>query len=132
MLATQQAEHTREDLPCEHRVFTRIPFAHAVRWTTDRGESGIAAVRDVSRTGVGLSLGSYFRPGPVLRLSFDGILYGSQTVEVEGLTIWCRPDPQNREAFVGGFSIVHGERRTLGAMSEVFYAALRRYAEAYC
>ena len=119
-------------VPCEQRVFTRVPFAHPVRWTTDRGESGNAAVRDVSRTGIGLSLGSYFRPGPVLRFTFDGVLYCGEPVEVEGLTVWCRPDGQNREAFVGGFSIVHGERRTLGAMSEVFYAALRHYAEAYC
>ena len=95
-------------VPCEQRVFTRVPFAHPVRWTTDRGDSGNAAVRDVSRTGVGLALGSYFRPGPVVRFTFDGILYRGEAVEVEGLTVWCRSDGHNREAFFGGldYSII--------------------------
>ena len=131
MLAAERTED-RQMVPLEQRVFTRVPFAHPIRWTTDRGESGFAAVRDVSRSGIGVSLGSYFRPGPVVRFTFDGILYCGEPVEVEGLTVWCRPDARNRESFVGGFSVVHGERRTLGAMSEVFYAALRNYAEAYC
>ncbi len=132
MLAAEHTEDARQTVPSEQRVFTRVPFAHTVRWATFRGESGIAAVRDVSRTGVGLALGSYFRPGPAVRFTFDGILYCGEPVEVAGLTVWCRPDAHNREAFAGGFSIVHGERRTLGAMSEIFYAALRHYAEAYC
>lgn len=119
--------------PAEQRVFTRVPFTHAVRWTDDRGESGLATVRDICRTGAGLALGSYFRPGPaVVTLRFEGISYCGETVEVRAVTVWCRPDARNREAFFGGFAIVHGEGRTLGAMSEVFYAALRQYAEAYC
>jgi len=119
-------------VPAEQRIFTRVPFAHTVRWTNDRGESGLAAVRDICRTGAGLALRSYFRPGPVVRLTFEGIVYRGEPVEVQALTVWCRPDSHNREAFVGGFAIVHGEGRTLGAMSEVFYTALRQYAEVYC
>jgi hypothetical protein len=119
-------------VPGERRIFTRVPFAHPVRWTTDRGDSGVASLRDVSRTGVGLALGSYFRPGPVLRLTFDDILYCAEPIEVQALTVWCRPDKLDHDIFAGGFSIVHGESITLGAMSEVFYAALRHYAHTYC
>lgn len=132
MLATERTEDPRQMLPGEHRIFTRVPFAYPVRWSTDRGESGLASLRDVSRCGVNLSLGSYFRPGPVVRLSFDGIDYCGKTIEVQALTVWCLPDTNDLGAFVGGFSIVHGESDTLGAMSEIFYAALRRYAETYC
>ncbi len=119
--------------PAEQRVFTRVPFTHAVRWIDDRGEGGVANVRDICRTGAGLALRSYFRPGSgAVTLRFEGILYRGQAVEVRALAIWCRPDPQNREAFLGGFAIVHGDNGTLGAMSEVFYTALRQYAESYC
>lgn len=119
--------------PAEQRVFTRVPFAHTVRWTDDHGESGLATVRDICRTGAGLALGSYFRPGPAtVTLRFEGISYLGETVEVRAVAVWCRPDSRNRETFLGGFAIVHGEGRTLGAMSEVFYTALRQYAEAYC
>ena len=119
-------------VPAEQRVFTRVPFAHAVRWTNDRGESGVASLRDISRTGAGLALGSYFRPGPVVHLTFEGIQYRGEAVQVTAIIVWCRPDANNRETFFAGFKIVHGEGRTLGAMSEVFYTALRQYAEAYC
>ncbi len=132
MLATEGTGEARQLLPSEQRVFTRVPFVHSVRWSTDRGESGLASLRDVSRSGVGLSLGSYFRPGPVLRLSFDGMDYCGKPIEVQALTVWCRAEAHDRDAFAGGFSIVHGESTTLGAMSEIFYAALRRYAETYC
>ena len=132
MMAIESTEDAQHAAPCERRVFTRVPFAHSVRWTNDRGDSGPASLHNVSRSGVSLTLGSYLRPGPAVRLHFDGFSYCGKPIEVQALTVWCRTAAFDPAAFDAGFSIVHGESNTLGAMSEIFYAALRHYAETYC
>lgn len=128
-LAQQNRTEAWQEMPGEHRVFTRVPFAHAVSWIGTNGDGGIAAIRNVSRSGVGLSLGRFLRPGPVVRLVFDDIEYDGDPIEVQALTVWCRPEPGAPDRFIAGFHIVQGERQTLGAMSEVFYAAIDQYAE---
>jgi len=116
------------ETPEEQRVFTRVPFAHPVRWIGVNGDSGPATLRNVSRSGVSVSLGRFLRPGPVVRLVFDDIEYAGQPIEVQALTVWCKPENGSPDRFVAGFKIIQGERHTLGAMSEVFYAAIREYA----
>jgi len=130
-LAQQNLSEAWQLTPEEHRVFTRVPFSHPVRWIGGDGEGGIAAIRNVSRSGVGVSLGRYLRPGPVVRLAFDGFEYEGGAIDVQALTVWCRPEPGTPDRFLAGFKFVQGERRTLGAVSEVFYAAIRQYAEAH-
>lgn len=112
----------------DQRIFTRIPFDHAVHWTNADGDGGPAAIRDISRSGLSLHLGRYLRPGPVLRLHFDNIDYLGRPVELDTLTVWSKSDTSAPDHFVAGFQVVHGESRTLGAISEVFYHALRQYA----
>ena len=112
------------DIPSERRTFTRIPFHQSVLWRNASGESGSAKILDVSRSGLCLSLARYFRPGPALMFTFEDVLFGGRPVEVPALTVWSRPDPDNRQSFTAGFSVVHGEPDTLAAISEVFYAAL--------
>ncbi len=120
-----------QEMPGDHRVFTRVPFAHAVRWLGANGDGGSASIRDVSRSGLSVSFGRFLRPGPVVRLVFDDIEYSGARIEVQALTVWCRPEPGAPDRFLAGFKIVQGERHTLGAMSEVFYAAIRQYAEVH-
>ena len=112
------------DMPSERRIFTRVPFHQTVLWRNASGESGSAKILDVGRSGLRLSLAEYFRPGPALMITFDDVLYRARPVEVPVLTVWCRPDADDRQSFTAGFSVVHGEPDTLAAISEVFYAAL--------
>ena len=116
------------NMSSERRIFTRLPFDQTVRWRGAYGESGSAKILDLSRSGLCLSLTRYFRPGPALVITFDDVLYGGRPVEVPALTVWCRPEPDNRQSFTAGFSVVHGEPDTLEAISEVFYAALHTQA----
>lgn len=128
-LAQRDTSESWRTMTGEHRVFTRVPFSHAARWMNGaKGDEGVAAIRDVSRSGLGMSLGRFLRPGPVLRVVFDDIEFDGSPIEVQAITVWCRPDSAQAGRFLAGFSIVQGERQTLGAMSEVFYAAIRQYA----
>lgn len=127
-VASYSPTTTWRETPEEQRVFTRVPFAHPVRWAGMNGDEGSAILRNVSRSGVSVSLGRFLRPGPVVRLVFDDIKYARQPIEVQALTVWCKPERGAPDRFIAGFKIVQGERHTLGAMSEVFYAALREYA----
>ncbi len=112
------------NMSSERRIFTRVPFFGTVRWRDAGGERGSAKILDVSRSGLCFSLTRYFRPGPALVITFDDVLYAGRPVEVSTLTVWCRPEPTDRQSFTAGFSVVHGEPDTLAAISEVFYAAL--------
>ena len=98
---------------------------------SDRGDSGVASVRDVSRSGVCLLLTRFLRPGPVIRIVFDGIDYQGAPVDLQAITVWSRPENGAPDRFIAGFKIVQGERDTLGAISEVFYAAIHAYGEAH-
>lgn len=113
----------------DQRIFTRVPFIHPVQWTNEQGDGGTATVRDFSRSGLSLELGRYLRPGPVLRLVFDGIGYDGHPVQLDAETVWSKADPSTPERFVAGFAVLHDHAHTLGAVSEVFYAALRQNAE---
>jgi hypothetical protein len=126
-LAQQNETEARQTAPGEHRVFTRVPFDHSVRWEGGHGDRGRASARNVSRTGIALSSGRFLRPGPVVRFVFDDIAYNGAPIEVHAITVWCRPVPDAPGTFAAGFSVVQGERHTLAAMSEVFYAAIRQY-----
>ena len=117
--------------PDDQRVFTRVPFSHPVHWLSDRGDTGVASIRDVSRSGVCLSLTRFLRPGPVIRIIFDGFEYNGAPVDLQAITVWSRPENGARDRFVAGFKIIQGERDTLGAISGVFYAAIQAYAEAH-
>lgn len=112
------------NMPSERRIFTRVPFNRTAQWRNASGESGPVKVLDVSRSGLCISLTRYFRPGPALVITFNDVLYRGRPVEVPVLTVWCRPEPKDHQSFTAGFSVVHGERDTLAAISEVFYAAL--------
>jgi hypothetical protein len=116
-------------MPAEQRIFTRIPFSNPVRWRADQDWAGVASVRNVSRTGVGLTLQSFLRPGPVVHLAFEGIEYDGAPIEVAAHTVWCRPETPASDRFVAGFAIVHDDPNTLAPMSEVFYAAIRQYEQ---
>ncbi len=118
-------------VPGEQRVFTRVPFSYPVRWLGDKGDGGTAWVRDLSRSGVGLSLSRFLRPGPVVRVVFDGIEFEGSPIEMQATTVWSRPENGAPDRFVAGFKIVQGERTTLAAISEVFYTALNQYADAH-
>lgn len=115
----------------EQRVFTRVPYHKTIRWSDAQGETGAADLLDISRGGLSLSLTRYLRPGPALIFFFDDILYRGLPVEVPALTVWSRPVPEDDSVFLAGFSLVHGHLDTLGAISEVFYAALRQQAAGY-
>ena len=115
-------------MPQEQRVFTRMPYGRSVRWHDARGEEGTGVVNDVSRSGFSVSLTRYLRPGPAIVFTFDDIRYGEHLVEFAAVTVWCRPVPGDTERFTAGFLIVHGEPKTLAAISEVFYAALAENA----
>lgn len=112
----------------EQRIFTRVPFARDIQWHDAHNEDGAARIKNVSRSGVALSLGRYLRPGPVLVFRFDDVLFNNRPVEISALTVWCRPEPDSPDRFQAGFAVVHGEPHTLGAISEVFYAAIREAA----
>lgn len=115
----------------EQRVFTRVPYQKTIRWRDAHGETGAADLLNISRGGLSLSLTRYLRPGPALVFYFDDIFYRGLPVELSALTVWSRPVPDDHGAFLAGFSLVHGQLETLGAISEVFYAALREQAVGY-
>ena len=115
----------------EQRVFTRVPYHKTIQWRDAQGETGAAVLVDISRGGLSLSLSRYLRPGPALFFLFDDILYRGRPIELPALTVWSRPVPDDHGAFLAGFSLVHGQLDTLGAISEVFYAALREQAAGY-
>jgi hypothetical protein len=52
-------------------------------------------------------------------------------IELQAITIWSKPDNGSRDRFIAGFKIIQGERDTLGAISEVFYAAINQYADTH-
>jgi hypothetical protein len=116
----------------EQRIFTRLSFDHAVQWSDAVGEHGSAQLMDFSRGGMRLSIGRYYRPGPVLSFRFDEILYQGEPVEFQAIINWCRPVPMHPETFEAGVSIVHGEMKTLSLVSEVFYTALRSMPAQSC
>ena len=117
--------------PDEQRVFTRVPFAHTVRWLSDKGDGGTATVRDVSRSGLCLSLTRFLRPGPEMRIYFDGIEYQGTPIALDAAIVWSRPENGARDRFVTGFRIIQNDPVTLAAISEVFYAAILQYAETH-
>lgn len=112
----------------EQRIFTRVEFQRPVRLHESDGDASACALREVSRGGLSVSLGRYLRPGPAVEFEFDDITYRGQAVRFIAIVKWCRPDHQHPERFRAGFQVVHGERDTLGAVSEVFYHALARAA----
>lgn len=112
----------------EQRLFARVPFMHGVAWSDAHGEDGVATLFDVSRSGLGIEAGSYFRPGPILRLSFADILHGGAPIELDALTIWCSPSPNDDGRFRAGLSVVHGEPATLGKTSQLFHSAIHAYS----
>ncbi len=127
-LADDKPQERSSKMANEQRIFTRVPFYQTARWRSAGGEEGAAKILNVSRGGLSLSLTRYFRPGPVLVFTFDEILYGGRPVEVSALTVWCHPAQDDRQSFTAGFTVVHGEPKTLAAISEVFYAALHSQA----
>ena len=116
----------------EQRIFTRLVFDHVVEWSDAKGERGTAQLMDFSRGGMRLSIGRYFRPGPVLTFRFDEITYQGEPIEFQAIINWCNPIPLHPETFEVGVSIVHGETRTLALVSEVFYTALRSTPASPC
>jgi len=108
----------------EQRVFTRVPFGQAVRWQDANGHDGTGILNNVSRSGFSVLLKQYLRPGPAILFTFDDVRYADHSVELAAVTMWCKPVPNDPERFNAGFLVVHGEPQTLGAISEVFYAAL--------
>lgn len=112
----------------EQRIFTRVGFQRPVHLHESDGEASACALREVSRGGLSVSLGRYLRPGPAVEFEFDDIAYRNRPVRFAAIVKWCRPDRQRPGQFRAGFQVVHGERDTLGAVSEVFYQALARAA----
>jgi len=112
----------------EQRAFTRMPFLHTVSWFDGRGESGDATVTDISRSGLSLEAGRYFRPGPVLRLRFADILHNGEPIELDALTVWCCPAANAPHRFRAGLSVVHGEPVTLAKTSLIFHTAVHAYS----
>jgi len=111
----------------EQRLFARVPFVHDVAWCDAHGENGVATLFDVSRSGLGIEAGSYFRPGPLLRVSFPDLLHGGSPIELDALTVWCRPAADGDGRFRAGLSVVHGEPATLAKTSLIFHSAIHAF-----
>jgi len=81
----------------------RTPLSGRLGYRYEPDLSGSAAWLDVSRTGAGLRLGRYLRPGRRLRLYFDAPLpWGpAQRIEMEGRVVWCRQAPNGPEFEAG-------------------------------
>lgn len=76
---------------------------------------------------------SYLRPGPMVTLLFDDLEFENEPISLQALIAWCRPDEDPDDAFRIGLSWVHGERRTLPIVNEVFYSAIhQQYAVDQC
>ena len=71
----------------ERRTFTRLDFDHTVRWNHASGDKGVTPLRNVSRGGLCLSLGQFFRPGPVVEFEFDDILFNDKPVHFSTLAL---------------------------------------------
>ena len=112
----------------ERRTFTRLDFDHPVRWNHASGDHGVTTVRNVSRGGLCLSLGQFFRPGPVVEFEFEDILFEDVPVRFEAIVAWCHPTQKNSERFDTGFRIVYDTPQLLTAISEVVYRALEQGA----
>ncbi len=108
----------------EQRAFTRVPFMEHVGWASAPGDTASALVRDVSRAGISLELGRYVRPGRVIQVVFERILYRQQPVEFTARIAWCHPATDGRSAFLAGSHVLHDQPATLAAVCEVFYTAL--------
>jgi hypothetical protein len=115
----------------KQRAFTRVPFAHQVRWNYAPGEAGVAEICNISRGGLCLAMGRYLRPGRVLTLRFDDISFKGQPLEFDTRIVWCDSVPDELGFFNAGFQVLHGKPVTLAKISEVFYAAITRLAHGY-
>ena len=112
--------------PGDARVFTRVPLEQVVHWRHLDGDEGLAQTRNVSRGGMCIELGRYLRPGRLLTVSFDGIVYGQEAVSLPTRIAWCKPI-QETDRYLVGLEIVDDRLATLAAASEVFYTALAGY-----
>ena len=117
--------------PGDARVFTRVPLDQVVHWRHMDGEEGLAQTRNVGRGGLCIELGRYLRPGRLLTVWFDGILYGQKAVSLPTRIAWCKPLPET-DRYLVGLEIVDGRSATLAAASEVFYTALAGYGVGTC
>lgn len=110
----------------ERRALTRIPFEQTVFWNLNSTTRGTGMVSDVSRGGLKINLDEAVRTGPVIELTVDSILYNDGPVCLQALVRWCEPSGQGPLPYEAGLSIIHGDPKVLGAISEVFYTAIRR------
>jgi hypothetical protein len=110
----------------ESRAFTRVPFHHRVR-LAGKNAPCAAAVFEVSRGGLSMSMRTYVRPGSIVRVTFEDITYGATPVEFDARVAWCEAqDGSSGTEFHAGVNTLHGDPETLAAMSEIFYTALMR------
>ncbi len=111
-------------MTAEQRTFTRLPFERHVQWSDGAGDGGAATVLNLGRAGLSCVLTRYLRPGRVVSLQFDEIVYRGAPVRLMAEVVWCRSAALECSAFDTGFRMIYPDRETLAAVSEVFYAAL--------
>lgn len=110
----------------KQRAFTRLPFEHPVRWSSEPDESGAATTQNIGRGGMSIALARYLRPGRELRIFFHDIAYEGSPVSLEVRIAWCRTAVEDSKAYLAGLEVLHAQPETLGRVSEVFYKAVDR------
>lgn len=111
-------------MTAEQRTFTRLPFERRVQWSDGAGDNGAATVQNLGRAGLSCTLSRYLRPGRVVSLQFGDIVYRGAPIRLMAEVVWCHSAAPESSAFDTGFRMIYPDGETLGAVSEVFYAAL--------
>ena len=114
----------RPDSNQERRAFVRMPFEHSLKWQEADSEGGEGTLSDVGRTGLCISLSRYLRPGRKVSVFFEDIMYKGRMITIPARLVWSRAKFDS-DTFMAGLQILHGDPETLGAVSEIFYAALQ-------
>lgn len=100
----------------------RTPLWGTFHYVSGCGEAGRATWLNVSRTGAGVQLGRYLRPGHVVQLQCDGD-ETTGTWPIPATVIWCRPIPDSVQ-FQAGLAIDRTCPETALRFATLGYAAL--------
>lgn len=106
----------------DSRRFTRVPFSRTVAYRCGENDTGLGSCGNVSRTGLGLRLGRYLRPGRRMVVSFDKTETGAPA-EVKAHVVWCRPTAEP-DVFEVGIRVFHDTPEVVHVLSDMLHEGL--------
>jgi len=120
--------NTRGEAAKGQRRFVRIPLTGRVDYRYGAGETGRAEYADVSRSGIGLRLGRYLRPGRRVMLTVDTAPEADRDgtgSELKAQVAWCRPGKE-AHTFDAGLRVFHDEVDSMVVVRSLVVRALRQ------